>query len=74
MKLNNLDEHDVIGLEREIDYIIRNSYLGSNSPLRNGTAQPKGDYDPNIVNIKNKEVTDGMGNQKRHRTAGHGTR
>ena len=60
IKLNNLDEHDVVGLEREIDYIIRNSYLGSNSPLRNGTAQPSGDYDPNIVNIKNgKEVTGG---------------
>lgn len=78
IKLNNIDEHDVVGLEREIDYIIRNSYLGSNSPLRNGTAQPlnpNGDYDPNIVNIQNgKDVTGGLPNQKRHRTAGHGTR
>ena len=50
-KLNNLDEHDVVGLEREIDWILRNSHLGGNSPLRNGTAQPAGPYDPNIVNV-----------------------
>ena len=75
-KLNNLDEHDVVGLEREIDWILRNSHLGSTSPLRNGTAQP-GPYDPNIVNVgQSGEVTGGLGGggQKRHRTAGHGTR
>ena len=32
-RLENLDEHDVVGLEREIDFIIRNSALG-NSPIR----------------------------------------
>ena len=32
-RLENLDEHDVVGLEREIDFIIRNSALG-NSPHR----------------------------------------
>jgi len=26
--LENLDEHDVVGLEREIDFIIRNSNIG----------------------------------------------
>jgi len=31
-----LDEHDIVGLEREIDYIIRNA-VGS-SQERNGTA------------------------------------
>jgi hypothetical protein len=29
MRLENLDEHDIIGLEREIDYIIRNSQLAA---------------------------------------------
>jgi len=32
-RLENLDEHDVVGLEREIDFIIRNSHIAS-SPLR----------------------------------------
>ena len=32
-RLENLDEHDVVGLEREIDFIIRNSALGT-SPNR----------------------------------------
>ena len=25
VRLENLDEHDIVGLEREIDYIVRNS-------------------------------------------------
>jgi hypothetical protein len=36
-RLENLDEHDIVGLEREIDFIIRNSHLGG-SPSRQGTA------------------------------------
>jgi len=28
-RLENLDEHDVVGLEREIDFIIRCSQLGN---------------------------------------------
>lgn len=42
-RLENLDEHDIVGLEREIDFIIRNSHLGF-SPQRQGTAAPGGDY------------------------------
>lgn len=50
-RLENLDEHDVVGLEREIDFIIRNSALG-NSPHRGQTAGPMGqEIDPNIINI-----------------------
>jgi len=47
-RLENLDEHDVVGLEREIDFIIRNSNLGG-SPSRGGTAMNGGDF--NIVDI-----------------------
>ena len=39
---------DIVGLEREIDFIMRNSNLG-NSPHREMSGT--GDYDENIVNI-----------------------
>ena len=59
-RLENLDEHDVVGLEREIDFIIRNSYLGSNSPVRGATAG---------VPVEDYQLP-----QKRNKTAGHGGR
>ena len=69
MRLENLDEHDVIGLEREIDFIIRHSQLGT-SPHRVGTAN--GDY--NIVDINGDRV-DGQTHEipvkKRNKTAGY---
>lgn len=72
-RLENLDEHDVVGLEREIDFIIRNSALGD-GPVRGQTAGPMGNHiDPNIVNIDGS-----LGNQlpprRQAQTAGHGTR
>ena len=70
-RLENLDEHDIVGLEREIDYIIRHSQLGS-SPLRQGTAPGgHGDYGMS-VNIKSTGGVQGpnMLPPKRHRTAG----
>ena len=48
-RLQNLDEHDIVGLEREIDFIMKMSNVG-NSPQRGMTGN--GDYnDQNIVNI-----------------------
>lgn len=60
-RLENLDEHDVVGLEREIDFIIRNSCLGSNSPVRGQTAGVPVDENYQLP-------------QKRNKTAGHGGR
>lgn len=73
-RLQNLDEHDIEGLEREIDFIIRNSNLGS-SPKRGMTQG--GDYEfDNIVDINGNRVTSsGYTNSipmKRNKTAGHG--
>ena len=61
-RLENLDEHDIVGLEREIDFIIRHSQVGT-SPQRLATAQ---DTNSHFVNI-NLE-------QKRTQTAGVGKR
>jgi hypothetical protein len=60
-RLENIDEHDVVGLEREIDFIIRNSYLGTNSPTRGATAGAQV--------AENYQLP-----QKRNKTAGHGGR
>ena len=51
-RLENLDEHDVAGLEREIEFILRNSNI-ANSPLRHTNIDnAASDYDSNnIVNI-----------------------
>lgn len=66
-RLENLDEHDVQGLEREIDFIIRNSMRHTIS--RGATANYG---DPSLVNIPN------MGNnqdyslpKKKSKTAGY---
>lgn len=47
-RLENLDEHDIVGLEREIDFIIRKSYL-NNGQSRGMTANA----DPTIIDINN---------------------
>jgi hypothetical protein len=60
-RLEDLDEHDIIGLEREIDFIIRHSQVGA-SPQRLATAQDHS----HLVNINL--------DQKRTQTAGVGTR
>jgi hypothetical protein len=36
--LENFDEHDTEGLEKEIEFILRNSHIGSASNLRTQTA------------------------------------
>jgi len=70
-RLENLDEHDIVGLEREIDFIIRNSHLG-NSPTRGGTAANGGDYIEHIVDVNGEVVTGPQGlPRKRNKTAGH---
>lgn len=62
-RLENLDEHDIIGLEREIDFIIRNSHVGD-VPSRGMTANP----DPSIVDIN---AGQNFLPKKRNKTAGH---
>ena len=63
-KLENIDEHDIIGLEREIDYIIRNSHVGGDIPSRGMTANG----DPNIVDINS--AGGAFLPKKRNKTAG----
>jgi len=71
-RLENLDEHDIEGLEREIDFIIRNSNVGS-SPKRGMTQGGDYAFDNNIVDINGNRV---IGKShipiKRNKTAGHG--
>lgn len=72
-RLENLDEHDVVGLEREIDFIIRNSALG-NSPIRGQTAGPQGNLiDSNIINIDGNTGYQ-LPPKRQSKTAGHGVR
>ena len=67
-RLENLDEHDIVGLEREIDFIIRNSQLAG-SPTRGGTALNGGDY--NIIDINGNKVSEEHQlPKKRNKTAG----
>lgn len=63
-RLENLDEHDIVGLEREIDFIIRHSAIGNNYPNRGMTANP----DPTIIDING---GDNFLPKKRNKTAGH---
>lgn len=74
-RLENLDEHDVVGLEREIEFIIRNSAIG-NSPTRGMTATTGGRIGEQIVDINGEQVgqTDYQLPPKRNKTAGHGAR
>ena len=59
-----MDEHDIVGLEREIDFIIRKSYL-NNGPSRGMTANPE----PMIIDINNGDNFSLP--KKRNKTAGH---
>ena len=70
-RLENLDEHDIEGLEREIEFIIRNSNIGNSPSNRGMTAE--GQYDNNIVDINgNRVVGPNIIPVKRNKTAGHG--
>ena len=72
-RLENLDEHDVVGLEREIEFIVKNSALG-NSPIRGQTAGAYGDQiDPNIINIDGNAGYQ-LPPKRQSKTAGHGIR
>lgn len=66
-RLEDLDEHDVVGLEREIDFIIRNSML--NTMTRGQTANA---HNPNIVDINSGLAQDYNLPKKKSKTAGHG--
>ena len=60
-RIGELDENDIAGLEREIDYIVRNQLLGNN-------ASPPKEY------TKNGLPSMGKLPKKRTKTAGMGQR
>ena len=66
-RLENLDEHDIVGLEREIDYLIRNSLGQGHS--RGATAAHS-----NMIDINGNRVistADYNLPKKKSKTAGH---